>query len=198
MPVSRPPLSPPAILFPKRADPICIFNQRARMIALVDPSLPPLPYRGLPLPFKNSLEEISFPPWEEGRGSFEGNSIFAISPDRLSPESGGKRLPPFVFPVRFPPLRLFSLLAVSSFLPTLSSVYFSFLFLPFFLFFVFVSSFSFFLSLFLSPFYFRRSIERELGSVFSLRTFSRSQLLPSSSFEDDCFLGSNPWYLDTF
>lgn len=79
------------------------------------------------------------------------------------------------------------------------------LFLPsiflfsFFLFFVFVSSsFSSFLSLFLSPFYFRRSIERELGSVFSLRTFSRSQLLPSSSFEDDCFLGSNPWYFDTF
>ena len=207
-----PPIAPrcPFLVRPYRHPPSYSLNAPTRYVFLISvlewsrslthlflPSLTVVsPCRALP--FKNSLEEISFPPWEEGRGSFEGNSIFAISPDRLSPESGGKRLPPFVFPVRFPPLRLFSLLAVSSFLPTLSSVYFSFLFLPFFLFFVFVSSFSFFLSLFLSPFYFRRSIERELGSVFSLRTFSRSQLLPSSSFEDDCFLGSNPWYLDTF
>ena len=79
------------------------------------------------------------------------------------------------------------------------------LFLPSIFLFSFFLSFFFFLFPFLSssflslyPFYFRRSIERELGSVFSLRTFSRSQLLPSSSFEDDCFLGSNPWYLDTF
>ena len=148
------------------------------MIALVDPSLPPLPYRGLPLPFKNSLEEISFPPWEEGRGSFEGNSIFAISPDRLSPESGGKRLPPFVFPVRFPPLRLFSLLAVSSFLPTLSSVYFSFLFLPFFLFFSVSFSFFFFslsLSFLLSQIDRKRARFRLLASNFL--TFTTSPLV---------------------
>lgn len=130
------------------------------------------------LPFKNSLEEISFPPWEEGRGSFEGNSIFAISPDRLSPESGGKRLPPFVFPVRFPPLRLFSLLAVSSFLPTLSSVYFSFLFLSFFrfrFFFFFFFSFSLSLPFLLSQIDRKRARFRLLASNFL--TFTTSPLV---------------------
>lgn len=175
-----------AILFPKRADLICIFNQRARMIALVDPpSSPPLPsLTGLhPRAFKTRSRRSRFPPWEgkggKGKGTFEGNSIFAISPGRLSPESGGKRLP-----VCFP-----RTLSTSTFLldssryspfPACSlpsnSFYFSFLF-PSFFFSSFLSPSSYF---FLSPSFLLPRIDRKrtrfrlLASNFLI---SRSRLL---------------------
>lgn len=169
------------------------------MIALVDPPLPPLPYRpplAVPCRSKTRSRRSRFPPGKRGGEVSREIRYSQFRPTDCHRNREGKGS-----------LRLFSpyafhLLDSSRYSPFPASFQ---LFLPsiflfsFFLFFVFVSSsFSSFLSLFLSPFYFRRSIERELGSVFSLRTFSRSQLLPSSSFEDDCFLGSNPWYLDTF
>lgn len=58
-----------------------------------------------------------------------------------------------------------------------NSFYFSFLFLSFFLRFCPLLFLLLLIFFSLPPFYFRGSIERELASVFSLRTFSRSRLL---------------------
>lgn len=158
MPISRPVLSPPAILFPKRADLICIFNQRARMIALVRPTIPLyLPPCLIPRP-KLASEDLVFP---LGEGDFRGKFDIRNFAHRLSPtESGGKRLLLVCFP------RSLSTTISRPLLVTRSSQLASFP-LFFFLFF-FLSSFSPLL------FYFRRSIERELASreLSHVRNFS--------------------------
>lgn len=157
-----------AILFPKRADLICIFNQRARMIALVDPpSSPPLPsLTGLHPRAFDSLEKISFSPLgrerREGEGNFRGKFDIRNFARPTVTGIGREKAPSVCFP---------RTLSTSTFLldssryspfPACSlpsnSFYFSFLFLSFF--------FSSFLSpsssyFFLSPSFLLPRIDRK-------------------------------------